>query len=365
MEPQTIQAKDLLKTEDIYKASLEDTLASALSQVTRTHDAIFVFDEKDKFMGVINPYYTVFQKNHPPETKLKHCLYHPPALTPETYIWDVAKLMNESKIYYLPVFNKNAFVGIVTLNRVLGAISALTGNSLHFTLKKQVKTIDYDATLQEAYTLLRDQRVSRLPVVDEQGRLVGLVTRYDIQKVIAEPKEKSRFLSIVVEKENFLERPMDGHYQKIVVTASLSASPHEIIDKLYSQNVGSVVIVDHNRRPIGIVSTHDILTAVDALRPKAATEFNLQLSPDFIHESHLTGLLNKFVEKIEKVYPIDTIQVVLKTDKNPAGKIKRYEFSVQVEFKNHHPKVIGHAEGYEWKKTVHEVLDKVKTQLFD
>lgn len=366
MDSKPIQAKDLLKTEGIFKAKSNDTLASALAHLTRTHDAVFVFDEEDKFIGIINPFYTVFKTNFPSETKLVHCVFHPPVITLDTYLWDIAKLMVESKIYFLPVFDKNKFAGIVTLNRMLKAIRDVNAkNSLSLVLKKKITTVDQDASLEEAYTTMRDQQISRLPVVNNQGSLVGLVTRYDIHKVINMRKERPRFLSYVTEKENFLKRPLSGHFQKVIITTNASANSAEIIEMLYTKNVGSVVIIDGNRKPVGIVSTHDILKAVDELRPQKASYFDINVSPDFIHESHLTDILNSFTKKIEKSYPIEKIHAVLKTEKNSAGKIKFYEFSMQVNFKNRHQIVVANSEGHEWKQVVRDALNKLKSQLFD
>src|SRR3990167_3843963 len=82
-----IQASDLLKTDGVLLGEPDETLAQAISRITRTHDAIFVFDDTKKFLGVINPYYTIFKSNFPPETKLAHCIFHPPIIAPDTTLW--------------------------------------------------------------------------------------------------------------------------------------------------------------------------------------------------------------------------------------------------------------------------------------
>lgn len=45
-------------------------------------------------------------------------------------------------------------------------------------------TIDNDATIEDAATLMHDHKVSRLPVVNSAGRLVGLIARGDIVRAI-------------------------------------------------------------------------------------------------------------------------------------------------------------------------------------
>ena len=360
-----IQAKDLLKTERIFKAAPDDSLSSALTTLTRTHDAIFVFDD-EKYLGIISPYFTVFNSNFPPETKLQNCLFRPPQITTETYIWDIAKLMTESKIYYLPVFEKNKFVGIVTINRLLRALKKLgIDKSLSFEMKKKIMTVDIDSTLEEVYMLMRDSQISRLPVVDHNQHLVGMVTRFDLREILATPKERPGIMGRIGEKKNHLQKSLDGHYKKFVYTISATATPTEIIDILTTNNIGSIVVVNGSREPIGLVSTTDVLRAVDRLRPVAQNIIDLTLPADFIHETQLTALLNTFTNKLGKSYPVSAIQAVLKTEKNAAGKTKLYEFSARITFDNKHRTVIAHSTGHEWKTVVKEVLGKVRAQLFD
>lgn len=360
-----IQAKDLLKTEGIFKAKPDDSLSSALTTLSRTHDAIFVFDE-DKYLGVINPYFTVFKSNFPPETKLQHCLFRPPQVALTTYVWDIAKLMAESKIYYLPVFDKSKFVGIVTINRLLSAIRKLgIDKKLSFEMKKKIITVDRDSTLEEAYTRMRDSQISRLPVVDTHQHLVGMVTRFDLREILATPKERPGMMSGIDEKRNHFEKPLEGHYKKLVYTVPAGANATQIIDILHSNNVGSVVVIDGQRQPIGLVSTADVLHAIDHIRPVTEHDLELTLPPDFIHETELIELLNRYVNKIEKSYPVSSIHAVMKTDKNSAGKIKLYEFSTRVTFKNKHQTVMAQSSGHAWKTVVREVLQKIRSQLYD
>jgi CBS domain-containing protein len=51
----------------------------------------------------------------------------------------------------------------------------------------EVISIPPDASVREAATLMADRSVNRLPVIEE-GRLVGIVTRADIVRAIAEHK---------------------------------------------------------------------------------------------------------------------------------------------------------------------------------
>jgi CBS domain-containing protein len=53
-------------------------------------------------------------------------------------------------------------------------------------------TVDPDDTLAVAASLMHDRRVRRLPVVDQAGRLVGIVSRVDLLSVYDQPDEEIR-----------------------------------------------------------------------------------------------------------------------------------------------------------------------------
>lgn len=365
MKKGVLQAKDLLKTTGILKSSPEKTLKQALAQLTRTHDAVFVFDEREKFLGVINPYYAIFKSNNPPETKLENCLFNPPHLTPNTYIWDVARLMAESKIYFLPVFEQNSkFVGIVSVNRVFKAICDRPEliNRLKIQTKKDILTVRDNSTLLQTYNLIRDKQVARLPVVDARGKLLGIVTRYDIRAALTEPKQRMRWQSRAGDKEKYLAHPLEGYFRKMVVTAKPDALAREILQKMVAKEVGSVVIVDQRFRPIGIVSSKDILTAIANLRPKKSTEIDLQVDESFIQQARLEEILSRFVGKMNLFNPVRRIGFVVEGVKNPAGKIKRYTVRSLVLLKSGR-RVAAKVTEYDWKKAVRETLAKLRRQL--
>lgn len=63
------------------------------------------------------------------------------------------------------------------VNKALGATVGEVMNA-------EVLTIGPDATIEEAATVMHDNDVSRLPVVDGIGRLVGIVSRWDVLTVM-------------------------------------------------------------------------------------------------------------------------------------------------------------------------------------
>jgi len=111
---------------------------------------------------------------------------------------EACELIRQHKIRRLPVVNKEGkLVGIVTRGDLRGAqpseATTLSIWELNYLLSKlkiakimspDAITIPMDATLSEAAQVMIDSKISGLPVVDEKGDLVGMITESDIFRMV-------------------------------------------------------------------------------------------------------------------------------------------------------------------------------------
>jgi len=365
MQEINLTAKDLLKQNAIIKCTPDQSLSQALAALNRTHDAAFVFDQKDKYLGIINPYLAVFKSKHSGDTKIAGILFKPPQLTLDSYIWDVAKFMVDSRIYFLPVFSeKNEFSGVVSVNRLFDALRRRDDivKMLSITTKGELKTVKENSSLEQAFNLMRDKKVSRLPVVDSHGHLLGIVTRFDIQAAFTEPMEKQRWASRVGQKSRYLDQPLRNYYRKIVITAPVDATAARIIALILDKQVGSVVIIDKNRVPVGIVTIYDLLKAVDLLRPRSDGVIDIQTAEDFTNNAQLEEILDNFYAKMDRFNPVRHIRFILDTKHNAAGKPSRYSTHAMLTLRRG-KQYIAKVSDYNWKKAVRKTVEKLRKQL--
>ncbi|KXK10571.1 MAG: inosine 5'-monophosphate dehydrogenase [Microgenomates bacterium OLB23] len=258
-----MKVKDLLKTADVIKVSPQDTLSSVLAQLESSHDAGFVFDENDRFIGVVNPYYAVIKKAHPGSTKVQSCLIHPPKLQQTDDMSKAARLMIESKIHYLPVINQDhEFVGIVSARRLLSYM--LRSNEFAAQLQqkvgdKKIVTIKGEDKLSKAVNLFKDFKISKLVMVNESGAIAGIVSQYDVTDDLTAPKERHNSASRSGNKDAQSDKPVRNFARTHVMTLGDNATYADVATHILEQKIGSIVIINKQRMPIGIVTTKDIL----------------------------------------------------------------------------------------------------------
>ncbi|KAF6512525.1 inosine-5'-monophosphate dehydrogenase [Geobacillus sp. Sah69] len=110
-------------------------------------------------------------------------------LTPDHQVYDAEHLMSKYRISGVPIVNnaeEQKLVGIIT-NRDLRFIQDYSIKISEVMTKENLVTAPVGTTLEEAEKILQKHKVEKLPLVDENGVLKGLITIKDIEKVIEFP----------------------------------------------------------------------------------------------------------------------------------------------------------------------------------
>ena len=123
--------------------------------------------------------------------KVKRCehgvIVDPFYLSPEHLVKDALELMARYRISGVPIVDKNnKLVGIIT-NRDIRFESNKDKIIDEVMTKENLLTAKAGISMYEAEAILRKHKVEKLPLVDEKGILKGLITIKDIEKVIIYP----------------------------------------------------------------------------------------------------------------------------------------------------------------------------------
>jgi len=106
----------------------------------------------------------------------------PISIEPDRKLHEVLDIMSKYKISGVPVVKNGNLVGIIT-NRDLRFESNLNQTVEAVMTKENLATAKPGITLEESKAILHERRIEKLLVVDDQGKLVGLITIKDIEKI--------------------------------------------------------------------------------------------------------------------------------------------------------------------------------------
>lgn len=136
----------------------------------------------------------------------------PVTMTPERTVREALELMERYRISGVPIVREDGtLVGILT-NRDLRFETRLDLPVSQVMTKENLITVPVGTTLNEAKAILQRHRIEKLPVVDENYKLKGLITVKDIQKAIKYPNAakdslgRLRVAAAIGAAGDFLER---------------------------------------------------------------------------------------------------------------------------------------------------------------
>lgn len=130
-------------------------------------------------------------------------------------------------------------------------------------MRKNVATISPSASLEEARSLMHGKNVRQLPVTDENGMLLGILSDRDIREATL----PVGLLPGYAEMEKMLSgTPVEKVMTRKVVTATVHDSLEDAIVLLHDFRIHALPVVDDTGRVAGIITRTDVLEAfIDAL----------------------------------------------------------------------------------------------------
>lgn len=189
------QESDVTPNEIVLATNLTKTIklniplmSAAMDTVTEANMAIAMAREGG--IGIIHKNMTIEQQAAEVDRVKRSengVITNPFSLTPDHTIKDADDLMAKYKISGVPICNEdNVLVGIIT-NRDLKFETDFSKKISEAMTSKNLVTAHVGTTLDQAQGILLQHKIEKLPIVDENMHLKGLITIKDIEKAVQYP----------------------------------------------------------------------------------------------------------------------------------------------------------------------------------
>jgi CBS domain-containing protein len=120
-------------------------------------------------------------------------------------------------------------------------------------MTKEVVVATPQTTIEEAIKLLVKYRITGLPVVDGAGKLVGVISEYDIIESLI-PRVTGGNLS-----EEWLQQPIPCPSDRKVIVIPESASLEKILQRFVKTKNRRLPVVNKSGKLVGVITRRDII----------------------------------------------------------------------------------------------------------
>ena len=163
-------------------------MSSAMDTVTES--ALAIAMAREGGIGVIHKNLSIEQQAEEVDRVKRSesgVITNPFSLTPDHRVYDAEELMSKYRISGVPIVDEhNKLVGIIT-NRDLRFVHDYSIKIKEVMTKENLVTAPVGTTLREAEVILQKHKIEKLPLVDANNELKGLITIKDIEKAIQFP----------------------------------------------------------------------------------------------------------------------------------------------------------------------------------
>ncbi|XP_075146528.1 SNF4/AMP-activated protein kinase gamma subunit isoform X4 [Haematobia irritans] len=196
------------------------------------------------------------------------------SIGPDASLYDAIKILIHNRIHRLPVIDPATgnVLYILTHKRILRFLFLYINElpkpsymqeklrDLKIGTYNNIETADENTSILTALKKFVERRVSALPLVDTEGRLVDIYAKFDVINLAAEKTYNDLDVSLRKANEHRNE------WFEGVQCCNLDETLYTILERIVRAEVHRLVVVDENRKVIGIISLSDILLYL-VLRP--------------------------------------------------------------------------------------------------
>jgi len=352
-------------SKDLISVTPDDTMSKLVSLFETHRFREMLVIEKKKLVGIIYSK-EIARKDttQPDRTKVSALIMSPPpCLKQEQDMSEAAKAISSTGLRALPVMEGGKVIGIVSLHDIVDAASksSVFKKTPAEAIMSAPEVIQRDSDIGTARMLMRSKNISRLPVVESDGKLYGVVTIFDLLKAV-KPVERMNFFSMSAEKERTMDIPVSAVLDTHPVTVVRDDTLSDVVSRLRKSDVDGAIVVDSGF-PVGIVTEKDLLEVYMSGLGQKGVYYQISGigEEDAIAAETADRMVRDTIEKLSKVYEPQFFFVHIKRY-SKEGKVK---YSIRTRFMTNKGIFMSRSFAWDLREAVNESLKKLERMMLN
>jgi CBS domain-containing protein len=354
-----------IATQENVEVDADERLSKVRSIFDRENPKGVIVTNSGEYKGVITER-DLLQSHVEDSTKAGAMTNSAPKIDRASDVRDVARMLVEGGTKVAPVFEGDDLWGIITadaiLETVLDNLDVLSVDQIY---TEDVVTVTEDTNIGRVINILRENGISRLPVVNENGRLTGMVTTHDIIDVAVRDMDKATHGDRAGDIERILDLPVYDVMHSPVRTVAIEGSVRDAVESMLECDYGGLVVTPPEEDDL----VAGVVTKTDVLRALTFTEeeyLDVQITNIALLDTLQRETIRQNIEKVvEKYQQMNVEHAHVRFQKHKEKLRGTPLIQCQIRLRTNHGQVAGSGEGYGADSAFRVSLDRLERNVLE
>ncbi len=350
---------------EYVEVDVDERLAKVRSIFERENPKGIVVTEDGEYVGVVGEK-QLLRSRMEDDTKVSVVMKPAPSVDRHEDVRETARLLVEGDVKIAPVYEGEKLYGIVTVDDILRAVlDSLDAITVDQVATEDVIGINEKDRVGQAINRLRENGVSRLPVLNDAGRLTGVVTTNDIVEFVVRDQERQGSGDRAGDIDRMLDLPVYDIMSSPVITASAGETAETIVKRMFENDLSGLVVTPDDDD--GIVG--GIVTKTDVLRALTFTEeesMDVQITNvDLLDTTSREHIVKSIEQVADKYAAMQVMHAHVRFHEHKEKLRGTPLIQCQIRLRTNEGQVAGSGEGYGSEHAFHVALDKLERNVLE
>ncbi|MFB6359831.1 MAG: CBS domain-containing protein [Halobacteriales archaeon] len=355
---------DIATTEAI-EVDVESRLGKVRGLFESENPKAVMATEDGDYVGVLTQRQLL--RSHVEDDTKVAAMYQPaPSVDRHDDIRDVARVLVEGGTMVAPVYDGERRDGMISADDILTAVlDSLDVLDVSEILTTDVVTVRDDDDIGRVINLLREHGVSRLPVLNENGYLTGIVTTQDVVEFVTRREQRTTTGDRTGDSDRMLDLPVYDVMSSPVETTTPETSVKEAVERMLTNDFAGLVVTPagDDRQISGIITKTDVLRALSI---REEDHIDVQITNVNLLDTLTRQTIRERIEAVADKYADMQVQHAhVRLHKHKEKLRGTPLIQCKIRLRTDHGQVAGSGEGYGADHAFHVALDKLERNVLE
>ncbi len=350
---------------EYVEVDVDERLAKVRSIFERENPKGIVVTEDGEYVGVVGEK-QLLRSRMEDDTKVSVVMKPAPSVDRHEDVRETARLLVEGDVKIAPVYEGEKLYGIVTVDDILRAVlDSLDAITVDQVATEDVIGINEKDRVGQAINRLRENGVSRLPVLNESGRLSGVVTTNDIVEFVVRDQERQGSGDRAGDIDRMLDLPVYDIMSSPVITASAGETAETVVKRMFDNDLSGLVVTpdDDDGMVGGIVTKTDVLRALTFTEEES---MDVQITNvDLLDTTSREHIVKSIEQVADKYAAMQVMHAHVRFHEHKEKLRGTPLIQCQIRLRTNEGQVAGSGEGYGSEHAFHVALDKLERNVLE